>query len=731
MKLLAPEAVGPLSRCSTKVQIRGNIAGANVIVVVNGVKAATHVSKAADGVYAIGATLNANDVVTARQSMGSDTSGDSLPITVQDAPVQMSAVTLQSKLYGCARRLWATGGAPGAVLQGKIGNQVVGSAEVVSGVAAFTYDPTLQVGAGMSLKQTSCNNSTQSQTTPKAVAQPSPLPTPVIEGPLIECQTTLTVSKVLDGAFVEFYRNGVLEKTWTFAGSREWRAIAELKKNDVIEVRQGFKCKKESPALEAASSKASLTVQGVAALWAPQFVGVPCPGTTYLTLSQLIPGARVVIALDGTEIGQTDAANNSFTFNVTPLPAGGKLTAHMRLCKKDGPDGKRTVSTGTTAPQDVKVSDLFACAGHVFVKVFGSSGNYLVFISNKAGQQISAYHNLVGFERLIPVSPSLVAGEEISVNVQGCGGGWQKFGPFAVVSASAPPPPEVIEPVEAGSKYVNLNCAHAGALIDLFVNNQWRGSTIALGNLALSTVAFTKALKTGESVFATLTLCGKTGEPSKSIKVKKARPARPVLIDPVDNATGVAVQPLFKWQDPSAGLENAATSYHLVARRDNGGGNLIDATSNSTQLACPVVLEHETNYLWKVESINSTASSGFANWFAFRTVKAPAPQVADLHLDPPISSSSPGFPRNTPIELHIGVSNDGNAPSDDFQVVFSMSYQNGGGLIDVVDATFPSLDGGQSTTIVSVPVTLPAVDVVIDVYLNVNGTEIDHAFRII
>ena len=430
MKLLAPEVVGPLGQCSTKVQIRGNIAGANVIVVVNGNQAASHVSKAADGVYPIGVALNPNDVVTARQSLGNDTSTDSLPSTVQATPAQLSAVTLQSKLYACARRLWATGGAPGAVLQGKIGNTVVGSAEVVSGVAAFTYDPVLAVDEAMALRQTTCTNVTKNQTSPKAVAQPSPLVAPLIEGPLIECQTSLTISKVVDGAFVEFYRNGALEKTFTFAAAREWRAIKELKKDDVIEVRQGFKCKKESPTLESFSPKAKLTVQSAAALGAPKFIGVPCPGTTYLTLSQLIPGARVVIQLDGAELGQTDAGDSTFTFNVPPLPAGGKLTAHMTLCKKNGPDAKVTVSKGTTAPQDLKVSDLFACAAYVFVKVFGSSGNYLVFISNKAGQQISAYHNLIGFDKLIPISPALVVGDELTINVQGCGGAWQKFGPL-------------------------------------------------------------------------------------------------------------------------------------------------------------------------------------------------------------------------------------------------------------------------------------------------------------
>ena len=730
MKILAPEVVGPLSQCSTKVQIRGNIAGATVIVVVNGADAASHVSKFADAVYTIGAALQANDIVSARQTLSSDSSDNSLPITVQAAPAQLSALTLQSQLYACARRLWTTGGVPGAMVQGRIGTQVVGTSEVVSGIAAFTYDPVLAAAEVMTLKQTTCTGANNSQTSPKATAQPSPLPVPVIEGPLIECQTSLTVSNVVDGAFVEFYRNGVLEKTFTFAAAREWRGVKELKKGDVVEVRQGFKCKKESPGLESFSAKSAMTVESVSALNAPKFLGIPCPGTTYLTLSKLIPGVRVVIMLNGSELGQTDAANTTHTFTVPPLPAAGKLTAHMSLCNKNGPDAEISVSSGQTLPDGAKVSDLFNCAAYVFVKVGGSSGNYLVYISNKAGQQISAYHNLIGFEKLIAVSPSLVAGDEITVNIQGCGGTWQKFGPFAV-SAGAAPPPTIAEPLEAGKKYVTIGSQHAGAMIDLFINNQWKGSTISLGNLGITAVAFSQALKTGDGVFATQTLCGKTTKPSKTIKVVKARPAKPVLLKPTSNESNVDVQPTFVWQDPGAGKENAAESYHVVAKLQNSSTTVLDTTSLTMSLPSPVVLDHDTQYTWKVESLNSTGSSGFASALEFGTESEPPPQEADLHFDSDIESSSPGFPSNTPIELHILVVNSGNIASGDFSVEFDLKYHNGGALIDAVIADFPSLDGGQSTTIISIPVTLPGEDVRIDAYLTQGNTQIDYAFRIV
>jgi hypothetical protein len=730
MKLLAPELVGPLSQCSTRLRIRGNIAGASLVIAVNGVDSATHVSKYADGVYVIGVALQPNDVVVVRQTLANDVSETSLPITVQAAPSQISAVTLQSKLYACARRLWVSGGVPGAIVSSQIGNQTAGSAELVAGVGVFDYDPVLSVAETMAIKQATCTNVSQSQTSPAAIAQPSPIPAPTIEGPLIECQTTLTIANVLDGAYVEFYRDGSLEKTFTFASAREWRAVKELKKNQKIEVRQGFKCKKQSPTLESFSEKSSATVQGVDALKAPKFLATPCPKTTYITLGSLIPGARVVLTVDDVELGQTDAPDTTYTFQVPPLSSGATVKAWMQLCKKDGPKAQVVVSKNTNEASGLEVSKLFSCAAYVFVKVYGTSGNYLLYLTNKAGQQISAYHTLIGFEKLIPVSPSLTVNDEVTVNVLGCGGSWKKYGPFSV-SAGTPPPSEFIEPIEAGTNYASVLSDHAGAWVDAYVNNQWAGATISKGDLGITTVAFAKQLKTGDSVYGTQTLCGKTGKPSKTVKVQKARPKRPELLEPTDGATGINTQPVFKWKDPSAGLENAAESYRLIVKKESDSSETVNTTTSATNLQSPLILAYDASYRWKVESLNSTGTSGFANWFTFGTSSPPVPQEANLHFDSDILSNPPGFSRNTPIELQVGITNSGEAASGGYTVEFQMSYHNGGGLIDVVSSDFPSLDGGESVTILSIPVTIPTGTIRLDAYLLQGGNQIDSAFRII
>jgi hypothetical protein len=78
MKLLAPEAVGSLSACSTSVEVRGNIAGATIEILVDGNLASSHVSTVADSTDSIGVALQANQQLTARQTFSGAASPDSL-----------------------------------------------------------------------------------------------------------------------------------------------------------------------------------------------------------------------------------------------------------------------------------------------------------------------------------------------------------------------------------------------------------------------------------------------------------------------------------------------------------------------------------------------------------------------------------------------------------------------------------------------------------------------------
>jgi hypothetical protein len=723
MNLLAPEVVGPLSVCSTSVEVRGNIAGATVEILVNGNIASSHVSTVADNFYSIGAVLQANQKVTARQTFSGATSPDSLPVIVESVPSQLSALTVQTNLHSCGRAMWASGAVPGANVQALIGNQAVGSANSANGDAVIICNPTVPTGQNLTLRQTACNNATASQVTPVAVAPP-PLPAPQIQQPLIECQNSISIAGVVDGAYVEMYRNNdtVPEQTFIFGLSQEWFWIKPLANNDVIKVRQGFSCKQPGPPLETASPFGSATVQPISKLNAPQFLADACPGTTYVTLGSLIPGARVVLSQNGQEIGQTDAPSVTYTFTTPPLQAGATLEAHMEMCGgKKGPSAKTTVASQPQSPLGLKISDPYACAAHVYVKVTGYPGNYLVFISNQNGQQISAYHNLIGFDALIPVSPSLVAGEQITVNLQGCGGNWTKFGPFAVI-AGAPPQPVFVQPVQAGYTFCEIASPAAGSIINVYTaTNQWLGSAISKGNLESTGVPLSATLQVGQQLHCTQTLCGVPGKPTPNVTVTKQHPKAPVLLQPPNGAHNVDLQPVFQWKDPGAGTPASADSFHIQAMPGAG----VNASVAVTSFQPSVPLNQGTTYHWQVTATNSAGQASSA-MFGFETK---LPPKANLHFMPPITSSVGDFPRDTLFVISIEVINGGNAASQPYSVRFEIRDHTDSILYDHATDAKPALGPGANTLASATIQIHDPNTVFLHAFLLVNNQQIESAFR--
>ncbi len=729
MKPLAPEVVGPISVCSKAIEVRGNIAGATIEILVNGDPVVSHDAPTANSAYSINTALTAGDTVTARQKFGGETGPSSLPIIVQDVPSQPSSLTIHTRLHKWGRAALVTGAVSGAKIELAREGQVVGAAEAISGWAKAIYDPPLNAAQTLTLKQSTCNNSTASQVSQAALDLPSKLPAPLIELPLIECQNSISISKVIDGAYVEMYRNDKLEHTFVFSVSKEWFWIKPLKKGDVIKVRQGFKSKKDSPKLEVASPFHEATVHPIDVLHAPEIIGTPCPGTTYITIAKLVRGARVVLTVDGKEIGQTDAANDTFTFTTPPLDAGSVVEVHMELCGNKGPSDSVEVLKSDQKPGKLEISKLYSCASHVYLKVKGSPGNYLVFIANKSGEHISSYYNLVGLSALIPVSPSLIAGEEILIHVQGCGGDWVKNGPHLVGSGA--PAPSIIQPVLATNTYCEVNSAAAGAVIDVYVNDSWKGSAISCGNLANTVVYLSQQLKVGDKVHCTQTLCGKTSKPSSKATVQKYYPSRPVLLKPENDAEGVDTKPTFVWEDPGAGTDRSADSFTLDVKTNDTP--VISQIVTTTSYQSPIVLGNNQTFTWTVTSVNGGGSATPFQPFTFKTKNAEAPPESRLGFVPPITSGAGGsYPRGIWFDISIEVKNTGNQASPDYSVLFAQRTSDGAYLLaDILTVNMPSLGADESTLATAAILINETGSVRLDVILMVGQNEIDSAFRIV
>lgn len=731
MKLFAPNLVGPLSICSTWAEVKGNIAGASIEIRVAGTLASSHVSKRPDGLYAIGVTLQANQIVTASQTINGHTSPESLPITVQAAPSQLSPLTVRTSLHTCGRAVRVTGATPGAKIDVQIGAQNAGSGNAARGWAGVEYDPGQAAGLPLTLNQITCNNLTASQSTVTPVELAMSLPAPVIQTPLFECQTRITIGGVVDGAYVELYRNNEPnpEDRFIFSISEEFRWIKPLVKNDVIRVRQGFSCKQPAPPLEITSSFATATVQPVSSLHAPKFVGILCPGSTFVMLKHLVPGARVILSQNGVELGETDAPGVTHTFAVPALKAGATVEAWMSLCNGESPKATIQVGAGAVTP-GIGISPPYACASFVEVDVNAADGNFLAYITNKSGQQISPYENLIDFaNNLIPVFPSLVAGDQITVHVLGCGGSWKDNGPTTVLAA--PPQAIIVHPVYAGYKSCQVAAA-AGFLLDLYVNDAWKGSAVSLGIDTRTTFTLPTAFHAGDQISCTMTVCGMVGKPTPPVTVALQPPDRPILLDPPNGADHVLLQPAFIWKDPGEGTPAAASSYLLHVTQS--GNTIINQPVSATSYTSPVMLATDTDYQWNVESINGGGHENALAAFSFSTV---LPPTSDLKFVPPITitvNSQPHglpFPRGTPFDATIKIANQGNVASGPYQVVFKFvdaDNLNHTAALPMTIAKSALASGGQDSATVPVTLVVNEPTVRINAFLMVNNQQVDQAF---
>jgi hypothetical protein len=463
----------------------------------------------------------------------------------------------------------------------------------------------------------------------------------------------------------------------------------------------------------------------VSALHAPKFIGVPCPGNTFVTLTHLVPGARVIISQNGVELGETDAPDTTHTFPVPALKAGATVTAQMAMCNGKGPTGTVHVGTEAVTP-GIAVSPPYACASFVGLSLNGPEGNYLVYITNKNGQQISPYHNLIGDSTLVPVFPSLVAGDQITVHVQGCGGAWKTYGPTIVLTG--PPQPVIEQPVWAGYNSVTV-AAVAGFVLDLYINNVWRESAISVGVDLRNTFTFPAAFHAGDQISCTMTVCGVVGKPTPPVAVTLEPPKQPILMDPPNGADDVLLQPALIWKDPGEGTPGAATSFHVVVTIE--GNPVIDTTVASTSYTPLAPLANDTSYQWTVTSINGGGQESAASPFAFTTEPPPS---GVLKFSPPMTTDVPGneFVRDQTFNVFIKVVNQGNAESGAYAVRFTETAAEIGQIGDTGALPMPPLAPGATAT-----ATTPAyIDstathgntVTIDAYLLVNGQQVDHAF---
>jgi uncharacterized protein YjdB len=95
-------------------------------------------------------------------------------------------------------------------------------------------------------------------------------------------------------------------------------------------------------------------------------------------------------------------------------------------------------------------------------------------------------------------------------------------------------------------------------------------------------------------------------------------PSAPQLESPINNATGVAKNPVLKWKTAA----NAQTYQLQVSKTQDFGILAINADNLNSLQFSPQILENNTSYFWRVRAKNSKGTSSWSSIWNFKTVQA-------------------------------------------------------------------------------------------------------------
>ncbi len=306
-KLISPPIIAePLYQCATAVVVLGGVVGATIDVEVNGAPIANAVVQTTVpyGItIGVPAALVANDVLRARQSLGTAVSGWSPQVIVRDHTADFPAGPPRPEvfplpLYECGIRtgvgnllvggnVWLTANAAEI---GRVNG--CGNPQGVNVAPAFGIAD--KVRAWFEL----CNDPSPPSTEHTTGTPPSPLPTPVI-APQYAGGTQLEVSNIANGAKVTVKRGGAVLGTWgCWGGSIRLGSFApEFSAGEVMEAFQAM-CPGDPP-----SGTGTGTIDQCSNLPAPQ-VGPIQGGDTVVVFTQYAPGAILSVWLNGAQVGK-------------------------------------------------------------------------------------------------------------------------------------------------------------------------------------------------------------------------------------------------------------------------------------------------------------------------------------------------------------------------------------------------------------------------------------------
>ena len=608
---LLPPVVSALSECSSQFKIQGQLIGATVDLFQDGANVGGGVATWPDQVFNLksGVTLKtgAGHPVTATQTLGGVTSPPSAPVIVLNKTAFIGTVTSRTHIYECGQCLWLDGMFPGATVEVTVGGVLRGKGTAVDGSARFGLSPQTSLGDTLVAQQTACGipgvktNLSPPDPLPGGKRQ---LPPPTVNGPLQACMVAVTVSNVTDGAQVTLTETPApgFSETACFDLSSLFFQCPPLTQGSNVSAIQSM------PKCEVKSASSPPVPVGPPAPLPPTVVPPLCAGSTTVQLTGLNPGQIVEIFQDATSLGTGSAPGSSFPFTVPPLAGGSVITARQELCGhwSSASNQVKVNPQPKSLPTPIVGSPLFQCGAAVHVSNLHPGSTVYVWSTLLGG--VIGHKAVNSTQTDVPVTPLLLAGDDIYAVEQGCGLTVQS----AKVKVSAmeqPGIPTVVAPVEACMRSVTVSGVVPGAHVEVYVNNVFRGSAIATATTV--EVPLSGSLKVGDLVKARQSICGITtgfGQPVPVIGsagfyylTQHFNPARTGWC-PYETTLTVANVPkvktapkikqdLTKWVDPDGNPQSGSgTVYaqplyaHHVNIPDMGAHNVVYAATEDDNI---------------------------------------------------------------------------------------------------------------------------------------------------
>ena len=523
MPLTAPGIKSQVSVCSEHILTEGNLTGATVKVYQNGANLIGQgVASSSQHWVAIdsGVTLAQGDLITATQTLGADTSPPTPdPGQVQGAPANPPAPIFKTHLFGCASCLWLGGMVSGAKYtvigqnQSTLVDEVRATGTSGSGSSHVSLNQPLWPGERLKANEEPCGTASGFANSQPAELYPAAtLPVPTVDGPLYKCDTNIYGSDCVEGFFVWMRREKsamlVQQDDQCSLGQANIRATPDLDEGEEVVMwldaygKGGPKDEQGCPGR--GNDSAVETVLGLDLVPPPHVLEPLCDGGVVVTLTNLRPGAKVIITHDGVEhIGQSTGTGPQ-DFYVSPLQGGKIVVAVMEICGvKTGKSNEVTVKPQpANLPPPVVQDPLFSCTDVVHVSNIHPGALVLVY-SDMIGLIGAAY--VYNDEADITVTPGLMDTDKIHAEQKGCG---LNSGPSNVVTVQKPsdlPTPKVVTPLFDCGEYVEVVNVVPGAIVEVYVNGAFAGdATVSQDE---GSVKVNALLKEGDKVKARQRLC--------------------------------------------------------------------------------------------------------------------------------------------------------------------------------------------------------------------------------